>query len=134
MDYKNVAERIIGLKNADFELRNKLVKSGQLGNGYNEEMKKLHNRNTSILNEIIEAIGYPTIDKVGNEASEAAWLVIQHSIGHPNFMKKCLELLDKAVSENKAKPTNLAYLTDRIAHFEGKPQLYKWRKSVGWIK
>jgi len=61
---------------------------------------------------------------VGKEASEAAWLVIQHSIGQPDFMKKCTELLDKAVSENKANPKNLAYLTDRIAQFEGKPQLF----------
>lgn len=44
-------------------------------------MEQLHNRNAKILNDIIEAIGYPTIDKVGKEASEAAWLVIQHSIG-----------------------------------------------------
>jgi len=124
MDYKDVAEVIIGLKNADFELRDRLVKSGKIGKGYNEEMEKLQNRNTEILNEIIEAIGYPTIDKVGKEASDAAWLVIQHSIGQPNFMKKCMELLDKAVSENKANPQNLAYLIDRIAIFEGKPQLY----------
>ncbi|HAI77370.1 MAG TPA: hypothetical protein DCM08_14145 [Microscillaceae bacterium] len=39
-------------------------------------------------------------------------------------MKKCLELLKTAVHENKASPQNLAYLTDRIAVFEGKPQLY----------
>jgi len=124
MDYKNIAKKIIELKNADLALREKLVQSGQLGKGYNEEMEKLHNRNAEILNEIIEAIGYPTIDKVGKEANEAAWLVIQHSIGQPIFMKKCAKLLDKAVSENNANPKNLAYLTDRIALFEGKPQLY----------
>ena len=54
----------------------------------NEEMKELHNKNAKILNEII-AIDYPTIDKVGKEANEATWLVIQHSIEQPDFMKKC---------------------------------------------
>jgi hypothetical protein len=39
-------------------------------------------------------------------------------------MKKCVELLEIAVSENEADPKNLAYLTDRIAAFEEKPQLY----------
>jgi len=87
-------------------------------------MKELHNRNAKILNDIIDTIGYPAIDKVGKEASEAAWLVIQHAIGQPNFMRKCVELLENAVSENKADPVNLAYLTDRIAVSEGKPQLY----------
>jgi hypothetical protein len=39
-------------------------------------------------------------------------------------MKKCLKLLEIAVRENKANSKNLAYLTDRVAVFEGKPQLY----------
>lgn len=124
MDYKSIAEKIIDLKNADLALRDKLVQNGQLSKGYNEEMKELHNRNAKTLNDIIDTIGYPTVDKVGKEASEATWLIIQHSIGQPEFMKKCAELLEIAVRENKAGPINLAYLTDRIAVFEGKPQLY----------
>ena len=124
MDYKSIAKKIIDLKNADLVLRDKLVKSGQLSEGYNEEMKELHNINAKTLNDIIDTIGYPTIDKVGKEANEATWLVIQHSIGQPVFMKKCAELLKSAVSENKADPKYLAYLTDRIAVFEDKPQLY----------
>ncbi|MCG8307584.1 MAG: hypothetical protein MI975_09355 [Cytophagales bacterium] len=124
MDYKGIAEKIIELKNADSELRDRLVQNGQLGEGYNEEMEKLHNRNAEILNEIIDTIGYPTIDKVGKKASEASWLIIQHSIGKPDFMKKCAKLLENVITENKAETRNLAYLTDRIAVFEGKPQLY----------
>ena len=84
----------------------------------------MHNQNAAFLNEIIEKIGYPTIDKVGGEAGEAAWLIIQHSISQPEFRKKCLKLLETAVSENKAAEINLAYLSDRIAVFENKPQLY----------
>ncbi|WP_199119857.1 DUF6624 domain-containing protein [Pedobacter sp. ASV28] len=124
MNYKIIAQNIIDLKNADLDFRNKLAKNGQLGKGYNEEMKELHNRNTNILSDIIDRIGYPTIDKVGKEANEATWLIIQHSIGQPKFMKKCVQLLESAVNENKADQKNLAYLTDRIAVFEGKPQLY----------
>lgn len=124
MDYKSIAERIIDLKNADLALRAKLVKSGKLGVGYNEDMKELHNKNAKILNDIIDIIGYPTTDKVGKEANEATWLIIQHSIEQPEFMKKCAALLEVAISENKADPIYLAYLTDRIAVFEGKPQLY----------
>ncbi len=124
MDYKSIAERIIDLKNADLEFRDRLIQNRQLGEGYNEEMEKLHNSNAKILNDIIDTIGYPTIDKVGMDASEAAWLVIQHSIAQPDFMRKCLELLENAVSENKADPVNLAYLTDRIAVSEGRHQLY----------
>lgn len=124
VDYKVFAKKIIGLKKVDLELRERLIQERQLGKGYNKEMEKLHNDNAEKLNEIIETIGYPTIDKVGEEANEATWLVIQHSIGQPNFMRKCARLLKNVVSENKAKPKSLAYLTDRIAVFEGRPQLY----------
>lgn len=124
MDHKSIPRKIIDLKNADLALRDKLVQSGQLSEGYNEQMKELHNKSAKILNEIIDTIGYPTIDKVGKEAYEAAWLVIQHAIGKPLFMKKCAKLLEIAVSESKADPKSLAYLTDRIAVFEDKPQLY----------
>jgi hypothetical protein len=124
MEYKKTAEEIIELKEADLKLRDKLVQNGQLGDGYNKEMEAVHNRNAKRLNEIIDSIGYPTSDKVGKEASEAAWLVIQHSIGQPDFMKKCVKLLENAVNENKASPINLAYMTDRIAVFEGGAQRY----------
>ena len=124
MDYQAIAKKIIELKNADLELRNQLIERGKLGNGYDEAMEKLHNNNAAILNDIIETIGYPTVEKVGEEASEAAWLVIQHAISLPEFMKKCARLLEKAVKEHQANPVNLAYLTDRIAAFQNQPQHY----------
>ena len=39
-------------------------------------------------------------------------------------MKRCLVLLEAAVAENQASAINLAYLSDRIATFEGKAQKY----------
>jgi hypothetical protein len=124
LDYQRIGDEIIDLKNADLALRDELVQSGQISEGYHPGMKAMHDRNAELLNNIIDRIGYPTIGKVGKEASEAAWLVIQHSIGKPAFMKKCLILLERAVNEHKAEPRNLAYLSDRIAVFEGRPQLY----------
>lgn len=124
MDYQEIAKILIGLKNADLALREKLVQSGQLFDGYPTEMEQIHLRNAEILNEVIEKIGYPTTEKVGMDASEAAWLVIQHAISLPDFMVKCRALLEVAVSENKANPKNLAYLIDRIAVLSGKAQLF----------
>jgi hypothetical protein len=83
MNYEEIAEKIIGLKNTDLEFREELIQSRRPGEGYNEEMANLPSRNAKTLDEIIDTIGYPTVDKVGKEASEAAWLVIQHSIGQP---------------------------------------------------
>ncbi len=124
MNYKSIAKTIIDLKDKDLELRQTLLENGQLGEGYNEEMEKLHNSNAAILSNIIDKIGYPTIDKVGKKANDAAWLVIQHSISQPELMRKALRLLKKEVDENKTSPIHLAYLSDRIAVFEGRYQLY----------
>ncbi|NSL85683.1 hypothetical protein ECE50_002500 [Chitinophaga sp. Mgbs1] len=124
MNTDNIADKIIDLKNQDEQLRDELIRKGKLSDGYDPSMEALHNRNAEILNDIIDVIGYPTIDKVGKAASEAAWLIIQHAIGQPGFMKKCRHLLENAVSENKADPVSLAYLTDRIAVLEGAPQLF----------
>ncbi len=124
MKYKAIAKKIIELKNADLKLRDKLIQNRRLGEGYNKEMEILHLRNAELLNEIIDNIGYPTIDNVGKEASEASWLIIQHAISDPLFMKKCVKLLEVAVLENSANAVNLAYLRDRIAVLEGKPQYF----------
>ncbi|MFB9080180.1 DUF6624 domain-containing protein [Flavobacterium procerum] len=124
MDYKDAANTIINLKNRDLELRDRLLQRGELSEGYNKEMEAMHNKNALILEGIIDKIGYPGIDKVGKEASEAAWLIIQHAIGQPRFLKRCLNLLEHAVDQNKADPKNLAHLADRIAVFEDNPQLY----------
>jgi len=124
MVYEDIAKRLITLKNADLQLRNELIRDGNLGDGYNKEMETLHNENAVALEEIIDAIGYPTISKVGKEANGAAWLVVQHAISKPDFMRRCAALLKEAVENNEANPINLAYLFDRIALFEERLQLY----------
>jgi len=80
-------------------------------------------QNTMWLDEVIEQIGWPTNSLVGEDGAQAAFLIAQHSPSL-EFQKKCLSLLEKAVHENEAEAFNLAYLTDRIRTFEGKPQVY----------
>jgi hypothetical protein len=124
MKFLKIAKSIIDLRNADVKCRGKLIDEGKLSEGYHEGMEKLHIQNAEFLDKIMDEIGYPTIEKVGLEASESAWLIIQHSISRPEFMKKCLKLLERVHFENSAEAIKIAYLTDRIAVFEDKPQLY----------
>ena len=124
MDYQQFSDIIFDLQQKDFELRNHLISTGKLGEGYNAEMAELHDSNASILEKIIDKIGFPIVEKLGPESAYSAWIIIQHSIGKPHFMKKCAELLAIEVQRKKADPRNLAYLTDRIAVFENKPQNY----------
>ncbi|MGX7687803.1 DUF6624 domain-containing protein [Flectobacillus roseus] len=124
MQHPTIAHRIIELQNNDLALRDRLAKEGRLSEGYDEEMRDLHIYHATILDKIIKEIGFPTIEKVGKEANEAAWLVIQHSIALPSFMKRCASLLKEAVDAKQADAAHWAYLTDRIAVFEDKPQVF----------
>lgn len=120
MKLREISLKIVALRSKDTELRNLLLASGSLDDRYHPKMEQLHNENAEVLAKIIEEIGYPTIEKVGEDASRAAWLVIQHAIGKPVFLRKCLLLMQ----EEHIQPTQIAYLSDRIAFFEGREQLH----------
>ncbi len=119
-----VAERIIGMQKADFKLRDELIHENYNNETYHPLMEQMHNLHADELEYIISLYGYPTIERMGEEACEAAWLIIQHAIGRPGFMKRCLRLIKDAVESNNAPAWHYAYLSDRLAVMEEKPQLY----------
>lgn len=82
----------------------------------------IDHRNTARLKEIVKEIGWPTISKVGEEASHAAWLLVQHAYAKPEFMKQCLKLMKQAADD--VQPANIAFLEDRLLTMEDKPQIY----------
>jgi len=119
---RDIAIELIERAQHDLSVREELLIEGKLSPGYSPDMERVHKKNAARLDEIINTIGYPSKSKVGEEASEAAWLIIQHAIGEPVFMKKCLALLSESAGD--VNPQNLAYLYDRICYFEGRPQKY----------
>ncbi|KMQ59634.1 hypothetical protein ACM40_15995 [Chryseobacterium sp. BLS98] len=125
------SKELIKLAEKDLSVREKLASEGKLSNGYHPEMELIHRQNAERLRNIIKEIGYPTISKVGEEASDAAWLVIQHSIGEPELMKGCYNMM----IENKKdiNPLNMAYLYDRIQVFQSQPQKYGTQLTTGRI-
>ena len=54
----------------------------------------------------------------------AAWLVLQHAIGEPDVQRGCLPILREAAERGEATLAQVAYLEDRIAFFERRPQRY----------
>ncbi len=79
---------------------------------------------TARLAEILDEHGWPTWDLVGEDGSEAAWAIAQHSDLDPAFQRRALELLRAAVGAGQASPGDLAYLADRVATGAGEPQTY----------
>lgn len=116
------SKELIELSEKDLSVREKLASEGKLSGSYHPEMEKVHRQNAERLREIIKEIGFPTISNVGAKASAAAWLIIQHSIGEPEFMKDCYSLMIE--NHNDIHPSHIAYLYDRIQVFQSKPQRY----------
>ncbi|NML69042.1 hypothetical protein HHL23_04440 [Chryseobacterium sp. RP-3-3] len=125
------SKELIELAEKDLSVREKLASEGQLVGGYHPEMELIHRQNAERLREIVKAIGFPTVSKVGAEASNAAWLIIQHSIGEPELMKEYYKLMIENSSD--VNPSNIAYLHDRIQVFQSKPQQYGTQLTVEGI-
>lgn len=87
-------------------------------------MKAVDASDRAQMKQIIQKYGWPGYDLVGTTDASTAWLIVQHSDDDKAFQRRCLPLLQSAVRRGQAKPSDLAYLTDRILRGEGKPQIY----------
>lgn len=110
--FQPIASEIIQMSERDQAMR----KSGTWDSSVDIE-------NTKRMKEIIEQIGWPTITKVGEHASDMAWLLVQHADLDHQFQQICLDLM-KAQPAGEVKPSNIAYLEDRVRVGEKRPQLY----------
>lgn len=109
----------------DLAVRERLAGTGELFDGYNAEMRAVHRRNGDRLAVIIDEVGcWPGNRLVGKTGSWAAFIIAQHDIANPTFMRHCRDLYASAVDEADADPTGLACLEDRIRMFEGRLQRY----------
>jgi hypothetical protein len=117
LDGKSISEELLAMSQVDQEMRTKAIKDMSSWDG------TIDDRNTARLKEIVAKNGWPTISKVGAEASQAAWLLVQHAYADPDFMKECLALMKQA-SEGEVNPANVAFLEDRLLTMEDKPQIY----------
>lgn len=108
----------------DGRVRAELAEAGELFEGYAPRMEEVHRRNALELESIIDACGWPGKSLVGADGAEAAWLVLQHSIGRPSLQRRCVALLREAAALGEAEPAHAAHLEDRICFFERRPQRY----------
>ncbi len=87
-------------------------------------MERVHHRNAARLRELVADHGWPDRALVTDDAAGAAWTILQHSIGEPEFMRHGLELVKESAARRQTPAVEVAMLEDRIATFEGRPQRY----------
>jgi hypothetical protein len=117
-------QELQAMRDEDLRVREELIATGELGGEYVPKMEDVHKRNASRLRELIELHGWPSEDIAGKEGAEAAWLIAQHAIGEPEFQRYVMQMLHVSIAEGHVPPWQAAYLEDRIAMYEGRPQRY----------
>ena len=98
--------------------------------GYNnpivDSLSKVMIHNDSIdlgkVTNILDTKGWVGKDKVGAQANQTLFLVIQHA--DIQTQKKYLPMMQEAVKNENASSSSLALLEDRVALREGKKQIY----------
>jgi hypothetical protein len=117
--------RLIAAAQRDLETRARLAESGALFEGYHPEMEAVHLENAALLEQVIDELGgWPVRSTYGDAVAGAAFLIAQHAISCPALQRRALALLLEAASVDDANVLDTAYLCDRIAIFEGGPQLF----------
>jgi hypothetical protein len=117
-------ETLLKAAQTDLETRTRLARDGSLFDGYHPEMEAVHIENAALLDEAFRTIGWPGRHLVDDDGAAAAILILQHAISRPDLQRRGLALMLEAIPRGDANMIDAAYLSDRIAVFEGRPQLY----------
>ena len=117
-------ETLLAAARRDLETRERLVRDGSLFDGYHPEMEAVHLENAALLEEAFHTIGWTGRHRVDDDGAAAAFLILQHAISRPDVQRLGLALMLEAIPLGDANMIDAAYLSDRIAVFEGRPQLY----------
>lgn len=96
----------------------KAIQKGEITN-----FSKIIIKNKKRLDQIIKKEEWPTSERFGKKAENAAWLIAQHSDFDVTFQEKCLSLI-KNLPKNKDRIQDIAYLTDRILANKKRKQIY----------
>jgi len=120
---------LLAMRDEDLAVREELLKANQLGGPYHPRMEAIHVKNTARLRELISKHGWPCDELAGTDGAESAWLIAQHSLGEPCFVRRALQLVRAMADQKRVPAWHAAYLEDRVALFEGRPQ----RFGTQWI-
>jgi hypothetical protein len=122
--HKVLGAELTAMEVEDRRVRAELEKDRSLLDGYHVRMREVHERNADRLSEIIALIGWPSPLLVGEAAARSAFLIVQHAISRPAFMRSCLPLLEQAAQDREIPRVEVALLSDRILILSGRGQLY----------
>ena len=88
-------------------------------NYFNSQFKDrfagLDAKNTGDIKELLKIYDWFRISIFGKIGDNQGWLIVQHADNDPDFQKEVLKILGPLYKVNETKPSNYAYLFDRVA-------------------
>ena len=124
MELAEIANELIEMHNRDRELVRDSIDPTHHVNNRLALINAIDRAHATRLKEIVDSIGWPTRGTVGLEATEGAYLVVQHAGHDTAFQERCLEMMHDLVKRGELPAPYIALLTDRIRVFNGQPQVY----------
>jgi hypothetical protein len=117
-------KHLLAMQKADRTIRDRImVLSPEKQASMAPELKSTDEKLTGELKLIVAEKGWPTINLVGRDASEAASSMLLHSPDRA-FQKALLPQLERLVEQGQIAGSNVALLVDTILRSEGKPQRF----------
>jgi len=125
---EDIATSLAAMTSADQAIRNRIDFLDQ-GSPAQQKlfsyMALVDRTNTERLKAIVTRCGWPVKERHGEKAAGDAWLLAQHADHDLAFQKRALVLIEDAVkARGERVDRNFAYLYDRVAVAEGRPQRY----------
>jgi hypothetical protein len=126
---KPLQTKLLALFEEDQTIRREYIKAqkdygnqSKIVDSLGKVMMRKDSINLGQVTEILDKYGWVGVDKVGGQANQTLFLVIQHS--DLKTQQKYLPMMREAVKNNNASSSALALLEDRVALGEGKKQIY----------
>ena len=115
---------------ADQAVRESFAMGGTVDTLQVRAMMHVDSMNTNWLKNYVARWGWPTAEQVGREATQAAFLIVQHAVHDTAFMRSTLPAIEDAYRRGDLEGEAVAMLTDRVAVKTGHPQIYGTQLSL----
>jgi hypothetical protein len=120
---KRLRDELLALMTEDQDARNAFI-ANMNDPALQARVREVDRKTTARLKEVIAMQGWPGKTLVGEDAAHAAWLLVQHADADGAFQRQCLALIEVAAQAGEATMADYAYLYDRVAVAEHRPQRY----------
>ena len=131
---RSMSNELSGMVAVDQALRKHAIRemqpSARAPSRIEEQVAIVDQANTKTLRRLLGKCGWPKKSVHGVKATHDAWMLVQHADRDPKFQSQAIKLLETAVKQGEASGVQLAYLSDRVATSQQKPQLYGTQFNV----